>query len=737
MSSQTNVLQSNEESKKISSITAVFIPVILTLLGVVFFLRMGYIVAVSSFFTTTIIITLSTCISLITALSISSIATNMKIGSGGLYFILARTFGIELSSAISLPLFLAQSLNIAFYIMGFTEALTTIFPFLSFKLVSLTTLFFLTILANISAKSVLKTQFFIFILVGLGLISFFLGKNIILENTQIENLKIPTLSFWVLFALFFPSVTGIESGLALSKDLKNPSKSLPKALLTGIFVAYLIYLFAAYFLKTHASQQALYTNPMVMKSLAYVPALIIIAICLSTLSGALSMLLTAPKMLQALAEDEAIPSILGKGFGKEKLPRLAIIIAFFIALFGLTIGGMNTLAPILTMFFLISYCMINIATALEAMIANPSWRPTFKTPWYLSFIGSVICIIVMLMINPGVTLISFVLILSLYFIMKSRHLSTKWEDFRHSILLFLARFAIYKLAKFKPSAKTWRPNLLVFVGDPLLRSHLINLTSALTHKKGFLTMTSIVDYASKPDYELLEEQKLSLFLEKAHVPAIVNTYRSESLLTGMVKMIEHFGIGAISPNTIALGATRKEGKYKTFAKVIKSAYKKKKNILIIKENSLNKVQKNPNKIIDVWWSGGLKNNPELMLALAYMLQSSVEWRGSTLKLKTAISHDSDRIISEEKLKELSTTARLDVKLEIVKHDLANNIFEDTIKKSSSSASLVFLGLRAPSVEETDEEYAEYYKTLLEKTKSYPTTIFVLCGEDLEFSKIFN
>lgn len=728
---------SHHSLKKLSTFSAVFLPVTLTLLGVILFLRMGWIVSIAGPFATFCVITLTMLVAFTTALSISSIATNMTVGSGGIYFILSRTFGIEVSSAISLPLFLAQSFSVSFYIMGFSEIISYLFPMVHIKLFNLLILCGLTLITCFTEKIIAKGKLFFITVLVLGFLSFFLGYHKYLENSESFS---PSLqfSFWALFALFFPAFTGIEGGLSLSKNLKNPSKSIPKGMILSIIFSYLIYLAVTFFLYFHASKGVLFTNSLIMKNLALVPELVLITICVSTLSGAISMLITAPIMLEALAIDRVIPEIIGKGYGRSNLPRFAILVTFAIALMGLSMEKMNTLAPILTMFFLISYFMINLATALEAMIANPSWRPTFKIPWYVSFIGAILCLIIMLMINPGITLISFSFILILYFIMKKRHLSTRWEDFRHSLLLFLARFAVYRLSKLKSCAKTWRPHLLVFVGDPLLRSHLISLTSSLTHKKGFLTMTSIIDHNQNPSHEIIEEKKLSLFLEKARIPAIISTFCSDNLLNGMIKMIEYFGIGGISPNTIVLGATKDKEKFPLFAEVIKTAYEHKKNILIINEpyrkpHIISEKKQN----IDVWWAGGSKNNPELMLALAYMLQNSAEWKGSSLTLKTAVSSDDDLKVSEEKLKELTVSARLNILTQVVKHDLKNDIFKDTIQKSSQNSDLIFLGLRAPFKEETSEHYAKYYENLIEKIKNFPTTIFVLCGEDLEFSKIFN
>ncbi len=722
------------KSSKHSALLAVFSPVFLTLVSVVIFLRLGWVISVSTKLEVFSIITISVTLSLLTALSISSISSNMKIGSGGLYHILSRTFGIELSSATCLPLFVAQSFTIAFYIMGFSETIKLCFPHINIPFLPISLLVILTVISTLFEKMTLKIQAVIFIIVSAALVSFFMGKSLSLENT--ESFQIPKIPFWTLFAIFFPTVTGIEGGLSFSRRLKNPSKSIPRGILSAILLAYLVYLSIAYVLTIKAPQTTLYENSLVMSALSALPTFFLLAICVSTLSGALSMLIAAPKMLKALSSDGVLPKLFSKEFGKGSVCYAATLLSFIVALSGITIGKMNSLAPIITMFFLISYCMINLATALEAMVANPSWRPTFRVSYSVSFFGALLCIIVMFMINPGVTLLSFLFVFTLYLIMKKRHISTRWDDFRHSLLLFLARFAIYKLNFLKANPKTWRPNLLVFVGDPLLRPHLISLTSALTHNKGFLTMASIVDAHADVSHETLEAKKLSLYLNKLSIPALIKTYRANSLLDGVSALVEHFGIGPITPNTIALGATQKRDKFPAFAKAIQTAYRNKKNILIIKE-SKNSLEVILDERIDIWWSGGTKNNPELMLAFALMLQRSKSFQKCKICLKMVAFDENSVSSAEKKLLSITEKARFNLDAKVYTQEKDKDVFQETISKSSKDSSLVLIGLRPPMQNESIDSYSAYYESLVEKTKDLPSTLFVLNGEDLPFYKIFH
>lgn len=736
MSNNADAIKVKSETSFYNPFTAVFLPVFLALLGVGFFLRLGYVVGSAGIIKTVVIITISTLISFITALSLSTTATNIQVKTGGIYFLLSRIFGIEISAAISLPLFVSQAIGLAFYVTGFSEALHLLVPTLPVQLIGLGFLALVTLIAFISSRIVMKLQFFIFICICLTLTSFYLGG--LLPEVSAESLEsLPKLdSFWVLFAVFFPAVTGIEGGLTLAANLKNPSKSVPIGTISSVFMAYLIYISVALLLYYRVPNSILVSNSLIMKEVALVPAAVIMGILGATFSAALSTLLGAAKTMQAFAEDGILPKFLGKEFGKNKFPKLALIISAIIGLFGMSLGGINTIAPILTTFSLISYGMLNAANALEGMIANPSYRPTLKMPWIVSLLGAILCFVVMLLIDSASSIVAFTFVIVVYILMKRRHMTTGWEDLRYSILLFLSRFAIYRLGTLEATPKTWRPHLLVFVGDPLLRAHLIAMTSALTHNKGFLIMASVSKTGSS-----LEEKKLELFLQKAKIPALVKVQKEESFLCGLKNLIDNIGIGPITPNTIVLGASKKSEKIPVFSEVIREVYKKGKNLLLISENNIThrllvKKHWKTQKQIDVWWAGGCKNNSELMIVLAYMLKTSKDWQGAKLTLKTAVSHESDTEQMKEKLAEFCASSRLSFATEVVLHK-EGDILSDTIKQSSSKADLVFLGLRPPYAEETNEDYSKYYENLMTRTNGYPPIAYVLASEDIDFSNILN
>lgn len=707
------------DSSKFGTFSGVFLPSVLTIFGVILYLRLGWIVGVGGIWMTIGIISLSSLITLITAFSLSSIATNMRIGSGGVYYILSRTFGIKIGSAIGIPLFLAQALSISFYISGFVETVTAVLPYFSPKVIELLTLGVITTIALISTDIALKSQLVIFGVIILSLFSLTMGHT---APAPTEIVDIPQISFWPLFALFFPAVTGIEAGISMSGDLKNPSRSLPLGTIAAVVVGYISYLLLALFLTSRVSADLLISHPMIMKEIALVKELILVGIWGATLSSSLSCMLAAPRTLSALAEDGIAPRwMAGRSI------RLPIIITTLFVMAGLLIGSIDQIAPVLSMFFLISYAMLNLATSFEGILDSPSWRPTFRFPWVISLFGTVLAVAVMLLIDASHSLLAFMSVIAIYFIAARRQTLFELDDLREALLVFFSRLSIYGLARMKKSTKSWRPNLLVFLEDPFSRQSLMELTHDLTHGQGFLIFASILEEKEKADSF---KKKMEDYLDKARITGLVETFSTTQLFDGMKSLIKGAGIGPLTPNTIVLGTTRKESLFAEYGKLILTAYREQKNVILIQEGT--RVKPKP-KQIDVWWGGLNPQNSELMLVLAHMLGTSGKWRGTKLHLKTAIFNEKSREESLEKLRELSSKGRLPLTPEVI---LAQgDLFSEAMRESSSGADLIFLGLRPPLSEETSEAYGEYYRKLLARTEHFPPTAFVLASEPLAFSKI--
>jgi len=534
----------------------------------------------------------------------------------------------------------------------------------------------------------------------------------------------------------------------MSGDLKNPSKSLPLGTLGAVLVGFLIYLAIPLFLWKLVPAEVLRTNPMIMMDVSRVGGLILLGIWGATLSSALGALLGAPRTLQALARDRVVPSFLGAGSGPGDEPRIATAVAFFVGLGGLLLGDLNAIAPVLSMFFLTSYGILNFSAGFEGLIGNPSWRPKFRTPWILSLVGAGACFSAMLMIDAGATYGAVFFCGFVYWVMRRRQMKSRWGDVRRSLLLSLARFAIYRLKDHEKNARSWRPHILVLSGSPTSRWYLIQLAHAFGQRKSFLTVASILPRRSVTS-ERVEGVKSSIreFLEKQGVPALVDVHLAESTMAGAKALIENYGVGPLVPNTILLGETERKDNFVSFAELIALVCSLNRNLVVVREAADSSAtpesglfgrfgrSRGRAKRIDLWW-GGDSQNASLMLGLAYMLQRSAEWRQAQLIVRSLVKNEEEREGMIKHLTDFLIRGRLAADLDVRIID-ANVEPLSEISRYSKDADLVFLGIRKPNPDQTAEDYSEYYGSLLKDTEALPATAFVLAGEKLKFEEIFS
>jgi amino acid transporter len=733
--------QAEKKGYSFGTFKGVYTPSVLTIFGVIMYLRFGWVLGNVGLAGTLLIVTMATAITFLTGLSISAMATNMKVGGGGAYYIISRSLGIEAGAAIGLPLFFARAFGVAFYIAGFTEALMTVVnplpmldPAIAAKVISAATLVLLTALAYFSADLALKVQFVIFAAIGVSLVSFFMG------NPAPEALAIPAntiippkAAFWVVFAVFFPAVTGIEAGLGLSGDLKDPAKSLPRGTLYAIGTGYLVYMAMPVFLHVRVPDgNLLLIDSSIMTTVARWSIPIVIGVFAASLSSALGSLLGAPRTLQALAIDRVIPRFIGKGFGKDKAdPRIATAISFAVALGAVLLGDLDLIAPILSMFFLLSYGLLNLSAGLEGLIESPSWRPKFKVKYGVSLLGAAACFTAMLMIDAGATIIAIVVTSLVFYLIKRRQLNAHWADMRYGILALLVRFAIHRLYKLKPDERTWRPNILALSGSPKSRWHLIEMAHSLAQHSSALTISSILpveDWSAAKVHSM--ETSMRDYLAKREVEAMVKIFPSPDMLTGASALVRAYGYGPLTPNTILLGDTENRENFTEFAELIKLIYRTERNLIMLKESgrepSAEAIE------IHVWW-GGNKDNIGLILTLAYQIQKSAIWKQSKLHIKTIVSSEGEQGAAKERLDNFIEEQRIPAETEVlIKHQSS---FYDIIRQVSANAGLVFMGMRPPKKDETDDEYGSYYGTLMEASSQMPPLAFVLAAENIEFRKV--
>lgn len=719
-------------SKKLGTFGGVFTPSLLTILGVIMYLRFGWVVGNVGLIGTLAIVTLSTSITFLTSLSIAAIATNAPVKAGGAYYMISRSLGVEIGGAVGIPLFLAQAFSVALYIIGFSESLVAVFPALNMKFIGVGTTLLLGALALFSTKAAIKAQYVILGIIFVSLLSLFFGSPVDTVETHVWSIQSENKEgFWKVFAVFFPAVTGIMAGVNLSGDLKDPAKSIPKGTFFAIGVGYLIYMALPIFLAYSASSEMLIADSMIMRKIAFWGDAILLGIWGATLSSAVGSLLGAPRILQALAADHVLPkklSFLERESGPERIPRAGTILTIAIALVSVYFGDLNILAPILTMFFLTTYGVLNITAGVERFLRNPSFRPKFKVHWGFSVAGAIGCAMVMFLINAQATLLAFVFIVSIFIWLKRKGFKSAMGGVRKGVLLSIIRFATLRLENNDTHAKSWRPNILVFSGAPTKRWHLIDFANALTQRKALFTVATILSEEKITEEKALDyEAHISEYLSTKKISALVRVMRSSSIYTGAKQLVSAYGLGPLVPNTVILGDTDNQKHYDKYAQMIEHIYHSKRNVIIVQDDEHKNFQDHTK--IDIWW-GGLKGNGALMMILGYLLKSGRVWSGVQVCIKMVVPTEEAAESARINLSKKLAVMRVDFTTEILVSKDKN--FWELIKTESKKCSLTMIGLAPPN-----GDFSSYYRSLKENTKDLSSKVFVLASQDMEFKDVLS
>lgn len=707
----------------------VFTPSILTILGVIMYLRFGWVVGNVGLIGTLLIVTISTSITFLTALSIASIATDQRVRTGGAYYMISRSLGIESGGAIGIPLYIALAFSVALYTVGFAESMVGVFPSLDMTMVGIVTTIGVAALAIISAKVAIRAQYFIMFGIVLSLLSLAFGSPIEQSNIEMwgassENSE----GFWIVFAVFFPAVTGIMAGVNMSGDLEDPAQSIPRGTFYAIGVGYVIYMVLPVLLATRADALTLIEDPLIMRRLSYWGDAILIGVWGATLSSAVGSILGAPRVLQALARDGVLPRWLrwlGRGDGEDDSPRVGTILTLVIALVAVWFGDLNLIAPVLTMFFLTTYGVLNIAAGTERLLNSPSFRPKFKVHWVFSLMGAFGCMAVMFLINAVATGIAFLFVMFIYLWLQQREMKAAWGDVNNGIWMAITRAGLMRISASQES-KTWRPHPIVLSGAPTNRWHLIDIASSLTHNRGILTVATVLTSDNiSSDRRRGMEKNIREFLYKRSIQGLVRVTTAPNAFEGGKRLIDSYGLGALVPNTVILGDSENAEYRDDYCGMIAHFYSQKRNVLVIHENE--EKGYGDRKRIDIWW-GGLKGNGGLMIILGYLLQSSRRWYDAEVCLKIVVEHENAEEDAKKNLERIVNQIRIEAKLEVIVSD--GRAFHEILASSSKNADLILLGMAEP-----DENFASYYGHLQERLSGLPTTMMVLAAEEISFGEV--
>lgn len=549
-----------EEGGSLGTFGGVFTPTLLTILGVIMYLRLGWVIGNGGLLGGLAVILLAVGITTATGLSLSSIATNTRLGVGGPYAIISRSLGLEIGGSVGVPLFISQALAVAMYIFGFREGWLWLFPGHPPLAVDLLTFALVTGIAYVSAAFAFKIQYAVMVVIGISVVLILAspagwsGGEVVLLGDWRGSLEdgFAGTTFWGVFAVFFPAATGVMAGANMSGDLRDPRRSIPRGTLWAIGLSTLIYLALAVWAARAGTPEELTSSYtfLIDKSL-WGPG-VLLGLLGATLSSALSSLVGAPRILVALIRDRVLPDVGGLtqlSAGGE--PRRALLASALLALGALLLRDLNVIAPLLSMFFLIAYCVINVVVFIESSLGLQSYRPTLRIPRVVPLLGAVGCVFAMFIVNPTVSLIAVGLVIGLYAFILKRGLTGE-GDSRSGIFSAMAEWAATRATELEQgNPRAWKPNLLVPVVDPSGVRGDFHLLRGLIHPEGSLKLLGVATEDSVASVSARTEAVVREF-RKEQLLASWSVIDSTDLRTGVVAGLQALRSAFFRPNVLFL-----------------------------------------------------------------------------------------------------------------------------------------------------------------------------------------
>ena len=695
---------------------AVYLTSISSILGAILFLRFGYATGTLGFWGAIGIVILGHAITIPTALALSELATNTRVEGGGEYFIISRSFGLKIGSTIGITLFLSQTISIAFYTIAFAESFHFIFDWclqffkvtLPRQVISVPTLLVLAyIILKKGSGSGMRLLYIVTGILLISLLLFAFGSPVAKINDPASVVGnnfgfFGKDKFFLIFAICFPAFTGMTAGVGLSGDLHNPGKSIPLGTMLGTLTGFIIYAFVVWKLAASASQADLIANQMIMSKIAIFGMVIIpVGLAASTSTSAIGAMLVAPRTLQAIAVDKMLPSkrlrdFLSKGKGETNEPHNASVVVYVIALVFILLGDINSVAGIISMFFLITYGTLCLSSFLNHFGAPPSYRPRFKSRWYLSLAGFLLTVWVMFMISPLYSLISYIIIILLYLFIEHYNKDSKGlvNIFKGALFQLNRTLQVYmQKSQSGMDAEEWRPAAICVSSHSFERDKVLELMKWISHKHGFGTYFHLIEgYYSRQTYkesQTIFNQLIKNTKDKGST-LYIDTMISPSYTSAIAQVIQTPSISGMENNLVIFEYDKR---YPEEVRNILSnvnlvhAGNFDVGILAISDQAFR-----PANGIHVWIREHDEINANFMILLGYIITSHPDWKKSHIKIFLASIRNEFAHVKEDLEKRIAD-GRLPITLTNIEFVMLDEhqSFSNVVKEYSPQAGLTIIG----------------------------------------------
>lgn len=528
--------------------------------------------------------------------------------------------------------------------------------------------------------------------------------------------------FFTVFAIIFPAFTGMTAGVGLSGDLKNPGKSIPLGTLAGTLVGMVVYVFIAFKLATSASPEDLAdTSRLVMADIAWQGWWIIpVGLAAATISSALGSIMVAPRTLQAISRDQVLPSAkfnfwLSRGRGGNDEPFNATLVTVIMAFVFIMLGELDFVAELISMFFMMTYGTLCLISFLQHLAADPSYRPSFRSRWYVSLFGALACFGLMFFMNAAYAILAILLMVFFYIIVSTYNPDKKniAVIFQGVIFQVSRQLQVFLQSAEKEKTGSWRPSAVCISEHSFERLGAFDLLRWISQRYGFGSyIHKINGYLSRTTHQEAKrcKERLIKIAEASGSNIYVDTLISPSYTSAIAQVIQLPGISGTENNLLLLEYSKNHPENR---KEIIENFKLIKSVefdLIVLASTERGYGLKQN--IHIWITSNDYVNANLMILLGYIILGHSEWSHGHIKI-FALFPEESMDDERNRLNQLIETGKLPISpnnIQVIPR--SENIDVRTIiNEKSRDADLTIIGIRDEVIKHEGIKVFEGYENV--------------------------
>ena len=725
----------------------VFLAAISTILGAIMFLRFGYAVGHTGLIGALGIVLLGHLVTIPTALAIAEIATNRRVEGGGEYFIISRSFGTTIGGVIGISLYLSQAVSVAFYMIAFAEAARPLAPQIEQltgyvfepRMVSLpATLLLIVLMLTRGANLGVKALYVVAAVLATSLALFFLGTPVSgFDPSTVKPFgKVPDAhAFFLVFAICFPAFTGMTAGVGLSGDLANPRRSIPLGTLVATLLGMVVYAAIVVKLAYSAPPGALAKDPLIMGKIALWGPIIVIGLGCATLSSAIGSLLIAPRTMQALATDRSLPlgrvnRWLGAGSGETNEPRNATLLTGAVAVVVVFLGNVDFVARLVSVFFMVTYGALCAISFLEHFAARPSYRPSFRSRWWISLFGALMCTFLIVLMDPLYALLAMMTLTGLY-VWMVRAREEKQDDLAEmfqGVFSQLTRWLQLHLQRRRAirRSREWRPSVIMVNDRTHQQRAPLELMRWICHRHGFGTYLHYIQgYLDRSTYResLRSKHRLLELARKQQSPVYMDTIVSPSMTSALAQSLQVPGVSGLNNNTVLFETSTHDSDAEMTAVVEQALFASatQMSLLVLRHGEL---QFGERQSIHIWLTWNDHANANLMILLGYILLGHPDWKRAEISVFAA-SPAGELEQRRQAFAEMTTQGRLPISEQNIRFLALDDLeaYHREVERRSTDADLAILGFDLAGLSERGAAVFRNHASL-------PATLFVSAAQKI-------